>query len=178
MNIDTTIQQIEKLYHRVTGQNPPPANSQLTPSMTEMDLGLLLNSRIEQLFAILQDPMVLQQIRPWAPPVSVWEGEDKILIRVALPGVRKEEVDISLQGQVLMIHGTRDMSVKDVSFTPRLLELERGFFQRSIALPSELMGSELNSSMNDGILEITLSKPSAVASPTSAGRKGKSGNMQ
>ena len=157
MNIEETITAVEKLYTRVTGQQLP-ANSMKHPVQSNVDPIALLEMRIGELNHLLQDPKVFQSLQPWTPPVAVWEGDDKILIRLDLPAVCKEDVDISLRGNVLVISGTRQALPQVAGFMPRLTETAFGQFYRAIHLPIENFTPEISSSIKDGVLEISILK--------------------
>lgn len=158
-NIDNTIEQIEKLYARVTGKSLPANNgnqsSQINP---EMDPSLLVDARLHQLLMTLSDPIIQARLQPFAPAVSIWESDEKILLRMDLCGVRKEDIDISVRGNALIISGFRNSVQPDVGFTPRHQELPFGQFFRSINLPLEVTPSEIDSKLEDGTLQVFVSK--------------------
>jgi HSP20 family molecular chaperone IbpA len=106
MNIEETIQQVENLYERITGQQVPQGEIKY-PVTSNVDPLLLIETRYQELMQRLQDPQIRQRLEPWTPALSVWETEESIFVRVDLPQVKKEDIDISFRGNVLMIAGTR-----------------------------------------------------------------------
>ncbi len=157
MNIEETIGQVERLYQQATGQQLPNGQNH-HPIQPNVDPIALLEARISDLLSLIQDPRVQKQLQAWAPPLSVWESEEKIFIRVDLPGVSKEDIDISLKNNMVCINGLRRNIPQDAGFMPRLVETQFGHFARNIILPAEIINTEISSSVKDGILEINLQK--------------------
>src|SRR5262249_827410 len=154
MNIEETISAVEQLYHRVTGQQLTP-NSIKHTVQPNVDPIALLETRLFELHRLVQDPTVMQHLQPCAPPMSPWESDEKIVLRLDLPAVSKEDVDISLRGNVLLISGTRQLPPQNSNFMPRLNEAAYGQFQRFIQLPIENFTPEISSAIKDGVLEVT-----------------------
>lgn len=94
----------------------------------------------------------------WAPPIDVYEREDSFIVRTELPGVRKEDVDISVTGDTLTIKGERKapMDVKEEQY--HRSEAFYGSFTRSITLPSMLDAEKIEATYENGILEIKIPK--------------------
>ncbi len=164
MNIEETISQLESLYQRATGQkiNPNEAGRAMNPNLDPLSV---LEYRISELLQVVQDPSVIQKLQPWHPPICVWENEERIIMRLDLPSVSKEDIDISLKGNHLVISGIRKNLAQDAGFMPRLVEAPFGHFLRTVLLPFEAVTSDINSSMRDGVLEITLQKLSQNKNP-------------
>ncbi len=172
--LDQAIQTIERLYTRITGHGMNPASQNYSPVTSEIDFTRLLDLRMQQLNGCMQDPVVQQMLAPWTPAVALWESEERILVRIFLAGVRKEDVDISIRGNFLFVTGVRHNTLKEHGFQPRLIEGERGHFQRMIALPHEITAPEISSTMADGVLEVFI--PKSVVAPvnnTTAMKRGK-----
>lgn len=160
MNIEETISQVERLYQQATGQQLPNGQAH-HPIHPNMDPIALLEARFTELLTMIQDPRVQKQLQPWTPPLSVWESDEKIFIRVDLPGVGKEEIDISLKNNMVYINGLRRNLPQDAGFMPRMVETQFGHFARTVVLPAEIVNTEISSSVKDGVLEITLQKQGA-----------------
>lgn len=160
MNIDETISEVEKLYHHVTGQQMPSINNNAAKQTqhTNIDPIILLEMRLNELQQMIQDPVLWKHLQPWTPAMSVWESDEKIILRLDLPAVAKEDVDISLRGSVLCITGTRQSMPQINGFLPRISETHFGRFQRLVQLPIDNATPEISSSIKDGVLEITVHK--------------------
>jgi HSP20 family protein len=94
----------------------------------------------------------------WLPSLEMYEKEDKVVVRAEIPGMKQEEIDISVEDSTLTIKGERkaESEVKDEDYYR--CELSYGRFSRSIALPSKVQAEKVAASYDDGILEITLPK--------------------
>ena len=94
----------------------------------------------------------------WMPSVEMYEKEDKFVVRTELPGMRKEEFDISVLGNTLTIKGERkaESEVKDEDYYR--CELCYGKFSRSVALPAAVEAKKVEANYENGILEVTLPK--------------------
>ena len=168
MNIDETISQVEKLFEKATGKQINASDMKYTIN-PNIDPISLLEARVNQLAQVLNDPAVIQKLQPWNPAASVWENDDKIIVRLDVPAVSKEDVDIALRANMLTISGVRKNLPQDAGFIPRMIEVSYGHFLRSIVLPVEILTSDISSSLRDGVLEVTLLKQGTAKSkkPTS-----------
>jgi len=97
-------------------------------------------------------------VREWAPRVDMFDHADKVIVKAELPGVKKEDIDISVTGGVLAIKGERkaEEEIKDEDYY--CCERFRGTFYRAIQLPTDVETEKIEANYADGILEITLPK--------------------
>jgi HSP20 family protein len=123
-----------------------------------------LSRRMDRLFGdFMRDPHVVL----WEPAelgfaLDVYENDDALVVKAALPGVRPDEVDISVTGDVLTIKGETksEEETKDDNYHRR--ELRYGAFSRSIALPTRVNHEKAEATFENGILTITLPKAEEV----------------
>jgi HSP20 family protein len=96
--------------------------------------------------------------RDWAPTMEVFEKEDKFVVKAELPGMKKEDIDVSVVGDTLIIKGERkaESEVKEEDYY--CCERFYGSFFRSIALPSHVEAEKIEASCEDGVLEVSLPK--------------------
>ncbi|NUP90041.1 MAG: Hsp20/alpha crystallin family protein [Candidatus Sumerlaeia bacterium] len=97
------------------------------------------------------------------PAIDIVEKGDRLVIKADLPGVSKEDVQVTVHEGVLTIRGTRNHQdeVKDEGF--RLFERATGSFARSIQLPVDVQTDKVSASYKDGVLTIeALKVPAAV----------------
>lgn len=94
----------------------------------------------------------------WSPLIEMYEKADKFIVRAELPGIKKEDLDISLIGDTLTISGERkpEAKIKDEEYIK--CELYYGKFSRAIILPSAIDPSKVEATYENGILVINLSK--------------------
>jgi HSP20 family protein len=92
------------------------------------------------------------------PAVDIYEKNDDVVVKAEIPGLTKEEIDISLDGQTLTIKGEKkkEEEVKDEDYYR--CERTYGAFSRSIELPVAVQTDKVNASFTDGVLEIRLPK--------------------
>jgi HSP20 family protein len=94
----------------------------------------------------------------WSPSIDAYEKDDAYFVRAELPGIKLEDVDISMAGNTLTIKGERK-SAEDVTEDEwHRCEINYGPFSRSITLPEEILSNKIEASNDNGILEIRLPK--------------------
>jgi HSP20 family molecular chaperone IbpA len=93
----------------------------------------------------------------WAPPVDILETERAVLVLVALPGVDPDRVEAKIDGNDLVLAGTRVLPPEMHTAIIHRLELPQGRFERRIRLPAGRYSAVQRSSCN-GCLVITLQK--------------------
>jgi HSP20 family protein len=93
----------------------------------------------------------------WSPALDLYQSNDNVTAVVELPGMRKEDIDISLHDGTLTISGE---SKRESSNGEKAERTERyiGAFRRSIALPTRVDASKVSATYQDGILKVTLPK--------------------
>lgn len=96
--------------------------------------------------------------RGWMPAVDVFEKDDKFVVKAELPGMKENDIDVSIVGDILYIKGERktETEVKDEDYYR--CERSYGTFYRSIPIPSNVDANKIEASFDDGILEVTLPK--------------------
>lgn len=94
----------------------------------------------------------------WHPAVDVYEDKDNLFVRAELPGMKKDEIDISLHEGVLTLSGERKLEKEYDQAESHRVERFVGRFQRSITLPAPVDAAKVRATYKDGILAITLPK--------------------
>jgi HSP20 family protein len=93
----------------------------------------------------------------WSPALDLYETGDHFVALVELPGMRKEDIDISLHDRTLTISGERKRDINNGE-TAQRSERYVGTFRRSISLPTRVDASKVSATYQDGILKVTLPK--------------------
>src|SRR5438067_10964281 len=93
----------------------------------------------------------------WAPALDLYQNNDNVVAMVELPGMRKEDIEISLHEGVLTVGGERKHEGSDGENAERS-ERYVGKFRRSITLPSRVDASKVTATYKDGILTVTMPK--------------------
>ncbi|MEC4749216.1 Hsp20/alpha crystallin family protein [Methylomicrobium sp. Wu6] len=92
------------------------------------------------------------------PKVDIIESDDEVKVHAALPGVKKEDLDVTLSNQTITIKTSTKQEEKKESGEYYRREISRGEFQRTLTLPAEVDSDKAKASFKDGILEIVLPK--------------------
>jgi HSP20 family protein len=114
-------------------------------------------ARAERMHRELFRPGGSSQRPAWEPPVDILETPDEVLVLVALPGVVPEQVQAAIDGDDLVIGGTRVLPREWRTAIIHRLELPQGRFARRIRLPAGHYQDVRRSTVN-GCLVITLTK--------------------
>jgi HSP20 family protein len=96
------------------------------------------------------------RVSGFTPPVDVHETEDEYLVKVDLPGVKSEEVNIEVNDSVLSLSGSR---VADETGAAQLVERPYGTFARTLTLPQGVNSDSIEADYQDGVLELRIPKP-------------------
>jgi HSP20 family protein len=161
-DIDQTVERMEQLYRAVTGRDAPPAESEYAPIPAEKDPAEYVERRLNYLLELLGAAPRTARATAWIPPMSVWESDKEILIRIDLPGVPRDQVQVTVQDNVLTVSGTRRDST-DGPFRERSRETSAGPFRRVMFVPSGLRAGEPLAEMKSGVLEVRIRKESPEA---------------
>jgi HSP20 family protein len=92
----------------------------------------------------------------WSPPVDILERGSEVVLKVDLPEVSQEEIDIRVEGSTLIIQGERRL-IKDAP-EENYIQIERpyGTFRRTFSIPRMIEQEEIKASYKDGVLRIVL----------------------
>jgi HSP20 family protein len=94
----------------------------------------------------------------WLPPLDYLETEKNFIVRLEVPGIPKENLDLHLDGLVLTISGHREI-VKDVENEAFFVaERMAGKFVRSVRLPTPVLEDKIEAVVHDGVMTVTLPK--------------------
>jgi HSP20 family protein len=126
-----------------------------------------LESEFERLFDVRWPRMrPFQQL--WSgsgefmPRVDVYEQDGNLVTKAELPGVKKEDIDISIEGGDLIIRGERkqESEVKEENYYR--MERSSGTFYRRLPMPEGVQPDQITANFSDGVLEIRIPKPQAA----------------
>lgn len=92
------------------------------------------------------------------PAVDVFEKDDAIELRVELPGIKAEDVEIDLTDNVLTLCGERKLEHEEEREGYRRIERSFGRFERSFTLPPNVSADDIQAEMSQGVLRLTLPK--------------------
>lgn len=98
----------------------------------------------------------------FAPPLDVTENKAEVVVVAELPGVKKEDVKISLEKGLLTIGGKRAEDTLSGDARGLLREQQKGKFSRTVRLPYEVNAAGVSAELSDGLLRIVLPKAEAA----------------
>lgn len=94
----------------------------------------------------------------WNPQLDVTEEEERFILEMDLPGVRREDVNLELRGHTLIITGSRKIVRRIVGARYMHSERVSGTFRRTVPLPRQIDEGGITASMEEGILRVELPK--------------------
>ncbi len=106
--------------------------------------------------------------RPWGltgggrgmgmPAVDMYQTEDDVVVKTAIPGIKPEDVQISITGDTLTIKGELKENNDNKEKAYHIREQRWGSFERTLALPTEVRAEKAQAEFENGVLTITLPK--------------------
>ena len=122
--------------------------------------GTDLREEIDRLFEapLAELARTSQLLSGWTPAMDMFEDTNQFVVRAELPGMKKEDIEISLHDGSLSISGER--KAEDKHQDAEIYRAERFFgrFQRTISFPAAVAGDKVKAQYTDGILTVTLPK--------------------
>jgi HSP20 family protein len=94
----------------------------------------------------------------WAPALDISERKDAYLVTVELPGLKAEDLDITMEDGLLTIQGERQFTAESSEQQYHRVERRYGAFRRSITLPAHVTAEGIQASFEDGVLQILVPK--------------------
>ena len=92
----------------------------------------------------------------WSPAVEVLEKDNQFIVRAEIPGLHKEDIQVSIQEDALVIEGERKAKAEFQEDEYCRCEMSYGKFSRSLALPSSVDKSKVEAHYEEGILEVRM----------------------
>ncbi len=124
-------------------------------SMDALDEMRQLQREVNRLF---------EQIEPVGtayPPVNIWGRGDELIVTAELPGVQPEDMDITVEGDQLILRGERKEDEPTKEVVCHRAERGSGIFTRVVQLPYEVESDKVKARIKQGILSITLPRAEA-----------------
>jgi len=96
------------------------------------------------------------------PAIDMYQTKDNVIVKAGLPGLKPEDVQISITANVLSLSGEFKEESEQKEKTYHLREQRYGSFERSVALPTDVETEKASADFENGLLTITLPKSEAV----------------
>ena len=123
-----------------------------------------INRIRNEIFRIFEDPFGFASsaastlFEGWTPPVDVHEDKDRITVRAELPGMKKENIEVTVVGDTLTISGERKQEEEKRQGEMYRSERYVGRFQRTISLPTDVDPNKVQATYKDGVLNVVVNK--------------------
>jgi len=119
-----------------------------------------LRDELDRLFEspLLEFPRTSQLLNGWSPAVDYYEDKDSFIVKAELPGMKREDIQVSLNDGALTLSGERKSEGKYDDSDAHRTERFFGRFQRSLVLPKAVKVDKVAAQYRDGVLTITLPK--------------------
>jgi HSP20 family protein len=114
--------------------------------------------------------------RMWAPALDISERKDAYVVAVEVPGVKADDLDITLEDGLLTIQGERQFTQESSEQQFHRVERRYGSFRRSITLPAQVQAEQIEASFEDGVLQVIVpkaeeAKPKKISVRAGGGRQ-------
>lgn len=94
----------------------------------------------------------------WNPSVDIYENKDQIVLEAELPGMKRDDFELSVENNVITLRGERQFEKKDDSDNYHRVERSYGSFTRSFTLPQTVSADGATAEYRNGVLRVTLPK--------------------
>lgn len=118
----------------------------------------LMSKRFSDIMDEFFNDVVSTRRDNFVPSIDISETDDQFLISAELPGMKKEDIDISLENGRLSISGERSFEREQDGKKFHRVETKYGSFNRSFQLPDNVDENSINATYEDGLLNITIDK--------------------
>ena len=98
----------------------------------------------------------------WMPGVDIYENKDQIVLEAELPGMNREDFELTVENNVLTLRGERRFEKKEESDNYHRVERSYGNFTRSFTLPQTVSGENAAAEYKNGVLRVALRKREEV----------------
>lgn len=120
-------------------------------------------NRLQQEVSRLFGRPLLRSVRPtlfdqWAPAIDLFEDRDQLVLKAELPGLNKEDIEVSLHDGALTLSGERKSAQAETEGSLIRSERFTGRFQRSVSLPVPVATDKVHAHYENGVLTVTLPK--------------------
>ena len=94
----------------------------------------------------------------WNPNVDIYENKDQIILEAELPGMNRDDFELTIENNVITLRGERRFEKRDDTDNYHRVERAYGSFTRSFTLPQTVSGEGANAEYRNGVLRVTLPK--------------------
>ena len=121
-----------------------------------------LEDRVHSLFQDFAGDGQTVTAAAFAPAVDVYENGEKVVLKLDVPGIKEEDLDIRVENQTLSVRGERKFEAEEKEENFHSIERRYGSFFRSFSLPTTVDTENVNASYNAGVLKLELKKKASA----------------
>ena len=122
----------------------------------------LLHRDLDRLVGDRRRPSDDDSVADWTPAVDIIEEKERFVLRADVPGVRPDDIDVSMDNGILSVSGERHAIARDEESGVQRIERATGRFLRRFTLPETANAEAVTARCTDGILEVTIPKAPEV----------------
>ena len=94
----------------------------------------------------------------WSPSVDIFENKDSLVLEAELPGMSRQDIDLSIENNVITLSGSRHFEKKNEGDNYHRVERSYGSFTRSFTLPQTVSSENVTAEFKNGVLRVSLPK--------------------
>ena len=121
-----------------------------------------LQDRVNTLFQDFAGENQSVTAASYSPAVDVYENNEKVVLKLDIPGVEEKDLDIRVENQTLAVRGERKFESEEKEENFHRIERRYGSFFRSFTLPTTVDTENVNASYNAGVLKLELKKKASA----------------
>ncbi|MCR4291228.1 MAG: Hsp20/alpha crystallin family protein [Candidatus Scalindua sp.] len=95
---------------------------------------------------------------PWQPPTDVYETEKNIIVKMAVSGLKLEDISVLFSDHILTVSGRRGDASTHQKVCFYQVEIRYGYFERKIKIPKQVDGNNIHATYENGLIAITIPK--------------------
>jgi HSP20 family protein len=168
-SIEETIGRVEQLYAAITGHQPPDVNGGVRRIPPETDPGRHVEEQLGRLLAAVETRFTpgAAPSPVWQPRTIAWQDELAYELAIDVPGVAREQIELRLEGPMLVVRGQRQppWGDRDLPGVPDACEAPLGVFTRAFPLPERVEPARISARLEAGVLRIMIAR-GATAEPS------------
>jgi len=117
-----------------------------------------LRDQFSRLFDLAVPERTAESFGDWSPALDAHEDKDKYTVAIELPGLKKEDINVSVHEGVLTVSGERKTEKSTTEGTMHRTERYSGKFSRSVSLPAVVRADAVSAVYKDGVLTVEIPK--------------------
>jgi HSP20 family protein len=157
------------------------AITRFTPFRSPLSDMAMLQNRLNSIFQDITPPGGETEslaMGSFVPPVDVYEDAQKVMLKLEVPGIKQQDLDIRVENQTLVVKGERKFEAEEKEENFHRIERRYGSFVRSFTLPQTVDTNAVTAGYDAGVLTISMAKkaeakPKQVKIEIGSGAEGK-----